>query len=72
MTEKFTLQVTATFNAESYAKAQQWVYEQLMANEPETNMNIQMLQLVRWCNPATNKPIDPTQVGSYREIKDAP
>lgn len=70
--QKFTLQVTATFNAESYADAQTWVLNQLNEDEERTHMNIQNLSLVRWCNPVTNEPIDPQKVTGYHEVKDAP
>lgn len=55
---RFTMNVTGVFDAESYAQAQSWLINQLMANEQETHMNIQRIDLVRWSDPESNKPIN--------------
>lgn len=57
--QKFTANITAVFEGESYAQAQAWLIEQLMRDEESTHMNIQRLDLIRWSDPMTNRPIDP-------------
>lgn len=55
---KFTVNITGVFEETSYASAQAWVINQLMQNEEFTHMNLQRVDLVRWSDPETNKPID--------------
>ena len=55
---RFTVNITGVFEAESYAQAQSWLINQLMANEEDTHMNIQRIDLVRWSDPESNKPIN--------------
>lgn len=55
---RFTVNITAVFDSDSYASAQNWIYDQLMADEDNTHMNIQRVDLVRWSDPESNKPIN--------------
>ena len=57
---KFTVNITGVFEETSYAAAQAWVINQLMQNEEFTHMDLQRVDLVRWSDPTTNKPIDAT------------
>ena len=55
---KFTANITLVFEAEDYPKAQTWLIEQLSKDSEETNMNIQRLDLVRWTNIQTQRPLE--------------
>ena len=56
--QKFTANVTIVFEMESYQQAQQWLIEQLTKDDDQTNMNIQRLDLVRWTNVSTQRPLE--------------
>ena len=55
---KYTVLVNATFEYEGgYPEAQNYIIQQLMEHEPQTHMNIQSLQLIRWTTPGTDVPV---------------
>lgn len=56
--QKFTANVTIVFEMESYQQAQQWLIDQLTKDDDQTNMNIQRLDLVRWTNVSTQRPLE--------------
>lgn len=56
--QKFTANVTLVFEMDDYPRAQQWLIEQLTQGEDQTNMNIQRLDLVRWTNVTTQRPLE--------------
>lgn len=58
MAKKYTVNITAVFESESYAEAQTYLINQLTADEEKTRINIQRLDLIQWSDPVANKPID--------------
>lgn len=59
---RYTVLVNATFDIEGgYPEAQAYILGQLNEHEPQTHMNIQSFQLIRWTTPGT---VDPVVVGN--------
>ena len=58
-TFKFTANITCVFEFKgNYTEAQAWLIKHLEMEKVRTHMNIQKIDLVRWSDPVTNKPVD--------------
>lgn len=62
MAEKFTAQVTIVFHHDNYASAQNWLIKKLTEDEEKTQPNIQRVELVRWTDINTQRPVQVTEI----------